>query len=162
MIVSHSNFLIRKGREPMKMIYNGTPINSMKVKHYEMDTNSATVKPSDLQAGVTCFGKGKKITGTGKAFEFAMYGTLPVNSGIPIPTVDINTILISSTDGSVRMINEIDNLRDLDFSIAQEIAKITLNGTEQSLTVQIVNNRIIFGCSQNTFIQVMIGKDNFI
>lgn len=146
----------------MKMMYGGVPVNSLKVKHYEMNTNSATVQPSDLQAGITCFARGTKVTGTGKAFEFATYGKFPVNRSIPIPTTNINTIVVSSTDGAVKMVDEINNLRDIDFSTAQEIAKITLDGVEHSITVQIINNKITFGCTQSVSVQAMIGKDNFI
>ena len=146
----------------MKMYLGGTPLKSMNIRHYEMDTNSATITPSDMQAGTTCFAKGQKLTGTGKAFEFATYGKFPVNSSVPIPTTDINTILVSSTDGAVKMVDGINNLRNLDFSTAQEIGKIILDGAEYSLTVQIINNRITFGCTQSVSVQAMIGKDNFI
>ena len=146
----------------MKMIYGGTPVKSLKVKHYEVSTFDATVQPSDMQSGVTCYARGVKVTGTGKAFEFATYGRFASNIGTFIPTNDINTIVVSSTDGAIKMIDEINNLRDMDFSVAQEIAKVVLDGVEYSLTVQLTNNIITFGCTQTISIQAMIGKDNFI
>lgn len=146
----------------MKMMYNGMPINSAKVNHFEMNTNDATMTASDMQAGVTGYAKGVKVEGTGKAFEFASYGSFPVNRSIPIPTSDINTIVVSSTDGAVKMKNGINSLRDLDFAIEQEIAKIIIENIEYSLTVKITNNKITFGCIQNISVQAMIGKDNFI
>lgn len=45
----------------MKMYYGGTPIKSLNVKHYEMSTSDATVQPSDLQSGVTCYARGQKL-----------------------------------------------------------------------------------------------------
>ena len=146
----------------MKLIYGGVPYNTTKVNHYEIDTNSATVQPSDMQAGVTCFARGEKVTGTGKAFEFATYGRFIANVGTPIPAIDINTIVVPSTEGFVKTNDEINNFRNLDYSVSQEIAKIILDGVEYPLTVKITNNRITFGCTQRVSIQAMIGKDNFI
>ena len=146
----------------MKLYYGDIPITSIKVANYELSTNDCTATASDLQAGITCVSKGKKITGTGKCFEFATYGRFTTNVSTYIPYDSINTIVVSSTDGAVKMIDEISNLRNLDYSTAQEIAKIILDGVEYSLTVQIVNNQIMFGCAQDVSIQAMIGKDNFI
>ena len=146
----------------MKMYYGNVPIKSLNSKSFETNTNDATVQASDMQAGLTGYARGQKITGTGKAFEFATYGKFNVNRAFPIPVADINTIIVSSVDGAVKMTDEINNLRDFDFSTAQEIAKITLNSVEYPLTVQITSNGITFGCAQDTFIQAMIGKDNFI
>ena len=80
----------------MKMIYNGTPIKSLNIKHYELNTNDATLKASDLQSGVTAYAKGQKITGIGRAFRFALYGDFPSNREIPIPVSEINTVVVSS------------------------------------------------------------------
>lgn len=145
----------------MKMFYGNTPVNSMKIKHYEVSTNDSTLSPSDMQSGIVAYGKGKRIVGTGKAFEFASYGRFVSNIGTFIPTNDINTIVVSSTDGAVRMVDSIRNIRDLDFSVVQEIASVVLEDGEYPLTLKIENNIMTFGCSQNVSIQAMIGKDNF-
>lgn len=81
----------------MKMIYNGTPIKSLNIKRYEMNTNDATLKASDMQVGVTAYAKGKKVTGTGKSFEFAYYGGFETNSINYVPNM-INVIEIASVN----------------------------------------------------------------
>lgn len=143
----------------MKLMLGGTPVKKMMVHN---DTMDATMVASDLQAGVTAYANGRKVTGTGKAFSFATYGRFIANVGTPIPTSDINTIVMSSTDGAVKMINSIQNMRDLDYSVAKEVAKIMLDGVEYPLTILIANNRITFGCAKSVSIQAMIGKDEFI
>ena len=77
----------------MKMIYGGVPVNSMKLKHYEISTNDCDMVASDLQAGKTAVAKGRKITGTGKSFEFACYGQLDTNAKRYVPA-NINVVEI--------------------------------------------------------------------
>lgn len=146
----------------MKMMYNGTQIKSLNIKHFEVDTNSATVQPSDLQAGVTCFGRGKKITGTGKAFSFALYGGCSSNAMIPIPVENINTISISCTTYPVRMITPIQDLRFDDFSIAKTVAIMTVDNIDYPIAVSVLNNMITITCDKSTTLEVLLGKDEYV
>lgn len=146
----------------MKMMYNGTPVNSMRVHHYELDTNDCDIVASDMQAGKTAVARGKKITGTGKSFEFASYGRFVTNRILPIPCSSLNTIIISSIDYETKMDDYIDNLRDLDFSTPKKIGKVLIDGEIYPLTVTIINNLLTFGCDKDITIQAMIGKDNYI
>jgi hypothetical protein len=145
----------------MKMIYGGVPVDSMKVKHYEMNTNSATVQPSDLQAGVTCFARGQKVTGTGKAFEFAMYGTGLTNLPFIVPST-INTIQISSAVYPMRTIVPVYDTTFLDFSTPQTIAEATINGVDYPLVVSVQNNILTISCDYTIDIELFYGKDRYI
>lgn len=145
----------------MKMYLGNTPINSLNIKHYEMDTNSATVQPSDLQAGVTCYGRGKKITGTGKSFEFAFYGESKTNSSIYIPT-DINVIEIASTTHPIQLSIELNTMRDKNFSEVQTLGNIVANSTIHPITVQVTNNIMKISCNETVNLQLFYGKDNYV
>ena len=85
----------------MKMYYGDTPIKSLKIKHYEVSTHDATIKSSDLQTGITAYAKGKKVTGTGKSFEFASYGDWTTNLPFIIPTT-INVVQVGSLNYFVK------------------------------------------------------------
>lgn len=146
----------------MKMFYGNTPIKSLNIKHYEMDTNSATVQPSDLQSGVTCFAKGRKVTGTGKAFTFASYGDFPSNKMIPIPVSEINTIIVSAVDYNVKMMRSMKDIRALDFSSSQEIAIVSIEGIDYPIAVNVANNMITINCEQTITLQLLFGKDDYI
>lgn len=145
----------------MKMMYNGTEIKSLNIKHYEMDTNSATVQPSDLQAGVTCFGRGKKITGTGKSFEFAWYGLMETNKPVFIPS-NINVIEIASLEYPVKLSVALTDMKNTDFAIVQTIGSVAIDSVLYDLTVQAKDNIITISCNHNISLQVFYGKDNYV
>lgn len=145
----------------MKMFYGNVPVNSMKMKHYEMDTNSATVQPSDLQSGVTCYGRGKKITGTGKAFEFAMYGDWKTNLSSPVPST-INVIQVGSLEYSVRMTTSIGKMALLDFANSQKIAEVVVNEVIYPITVSVQNGMLNVSCDETINIQLFYGRDRYI
>lgn len=145
----------------MKMIYGGTPINSLKVKHYELDTNSATVQPSDLQAGVTCFAKGKKMTGTGKSFEFAYYGQFETNDSMVIPSF-INVVEISSLTHPVQLIIPLSDMKNIDFSLPQSVGNVMIDGVSYPVTVVVENNEILVSCDQTIKLEIFYGKDNYV
>lgn len=46
----------------------------------EPNSYQTTITPADMQMGMTAVSKGKVITGTGKAFEFASYGSRVMES----------------------------------------------------------------------------------
>lgn len=144
----------------MKMIYGGVPVNSMKIKHYELDTNSATVQPSDLQAGVTCFAKGKKMTGTGKAFNFAIYGTTPSNNIIPVPDV-INTVVLTSVEYPVQINRTLLDMGVIDFTMAQTVATVVVDGVTYPVTVQYANNILTISCDTTVNLEYFFGKDDY-
>ena len=145
----------------MKMIYNGVPMKSMKVNHYEMNTNDCTMVASDLQAGITAVARGQKITGTGKSFEFASYGTCKTNLPVVIPTI-INAIQIGSIDYPVKTIVPVYNTTDLDFTMSQTIAEATINGASYPLVVSVQNGMLTVSCDYTIDIQLFYGKDNYI
>lgn len=145
----------------MKMIYNGTPVKSLNVHHFEQDTNSATVQPSDMQAGTTCFARGKKVTGTGKAFEFAMYGTWVTNLPIVIPTM-VNVVQISSIVYPIRMRTPVHDTTNLDFSTPQTIAEANIENEIFPITVFIQDGMLFISCDLQIDIDFFIGKDRYI
>lgn len=145
----------------MKMIYNGTPVNSMKVKHYEMDTNSATVQPSDMQAGTTCFARGKKITGTGKCFEFAQYGSINTNIPLIIPNT-INVVEIASTTYPIKSAIAFSEIANVDFTTSQMLGSIFIDDVEYPITITVNNGMLILSCNKSTKLQFFFGKDNYL
>lgn len=146
----------------MKMMYNGTQIKSLNVNHYEMSTQDATLKESDMQTGVTAYARGRKITGTGKAFSFALYGGCNSNDIIPIPVESINTVSISCTTYPVRMTTPIEDLRFIDFSTAKTVAIMTVNGIDYPISISVLNNMITITCDKTATLQVVFGKDEYV
>lgn len=145
----------------MKMMYKGTPIQSLNIKHFEVSTNDATLKSSDLQAGVTAYAKGKKVTGTGKAFSFAMYGDTTTTAILPIPE-RLNVLSITSHEYPVQMSDRLFDLQDRDFTIEQEIGKIVVEGVEHPIKAMLLGNILRFTCNHTVSIQFFCGKDNYI
>lgn len=144
----------------MKMFYGKTPIQSLNIRHYEMDTNSATMVPSDLQAGVTAFAKGKKITGTGKCFSFAIYGRSKTNESNIVPTI-INIIQIGSVDYPIRMTLPMNDMVSHDFTTAQSVAEVTIDGEVYPIIVSVQNGELSIVCEQTISIQLFIGRDEY-
>lgn len=145
----------------MKMIYNGVPVQSMKVNHYEINTNDCTMVASDLQAGVTAVARGQKITGTGKSFEFASYGKIDTNTPIFSPVV-INVIEIASVDCPIKISIALHEMIDLDFSIAQNIGCVVIDNIEYPITAQVSNSILTLTCDKKVALEVFYGKDNYI
>lgn len=144
----------------MKMMYNGTQIKSLNIKHFEVDTNSATVQPSDMQVGVTCFARGKKVTGTGKAFEFASYGNFQTNMADYVPGL-INVIEIASIDYPIKSIFPLYGTINVDFSTEQNVGIAIINNVEYPITIKIENSFMTLRCEKDIALQVFYGKDNY-
>lgn len=144
----------------MKMIYNGTPVKSLNVHHFEMDTNSCDMVASDLQAGKTAVARGKKITGTGKSFEFAYYGMVETNSMNYVPSL-INTIEVASLDYPIKSSIALNDMVDIDFSIEQTIAIVVIENVEYPITVTIENSILRLNCEKTIELQIFFGKDNY-
>lgn len=145
----------------MKMIYNGTPMKSLNIKHYEMNTNDCTMVASDLQAGVTAFARGKKVTGTGKSFEFAHYGGWKTNSPQYIPS-GINVIEIASIDYPIQLSMPLSDMKNSDFTIPQTIGNIIIDSATYPISVQAANNILTISCDKTVTLQLFYGKDNYI
>lgn len=145
----------------MSMYYGNTPIKGLRVHHYEMNTNDCTAIPSDLQSGVTCVSKGKKIIGTGKSFEFAMYGEWHTNVPIVVPST-INTIQIGSTDYYIKTTVPVYDTTLLDFSTSQKIAEVVINEVSYPITVSVQNGMLTISCDHTINIQLFYGKDRYI
>lgn len=143
----------------MKMIYGGVPVNSMKLKHYEISTNDCDMVASDLQAGKTGVAKGRKITGTGKSFEFACYGDWTTNLPYIVPAV-VNVVQVGSVDYAIKTVVPIYNT-NLDFTIAQKIVEVTIDGIVYPVTASVQNGMLTIFCDHTINIQLFFGKDNY-
>lgn len=145
----------------MKMIYGGVPVNSLKVKHYEVSTADATTVPSAVQAGLTYYANGQKQTGTGKSFEFAYYGQFETNDTMFIPSV-INVVEISSLMYPIQLTISLSDMKYTDFSVEQSIGNVIVDNIAYPIRVIVANNRISITCDQTIPIEVFYGKDNYI
>lgn len=145
----------------MKMIYNGTPMKSLNVHHFEVSTNDATLVPSDMQTGVTAYAKGKKITGTGKCFEFASYGSLRTNTPTPVPS-NINTIQIGCVDYPVQTNIAIADSHTVDFSTEKVLGNVIINNVAYPISVTMSNNMLTVSCSNTIYLEIFYGKDNYV
>jgi hypothetical protein len=145
----------------MKMFYGNTPIKSLNVKHYEMSTSDATVVPTDLQAGVTCYARGKKVTGTGRSFEFASYGMVQTNIPVFSPVI-INIIEIASLDYPVKISMALNEMEHLDFSVPQTIGCAIIDGVEYPITAQVNGVILTLACEKTIKLEAFYGKDNYV
>lgn len=145
----------------MKMMYNGTQIKSLNIKHFEVSTNDCDMVASDMQAGKTAVARGKKITGTGKSFEFAYYGALTTNSERYVPS-NINVIEIASLDCPVKSTLQLWLMKDVDFSSPQNIGTAIVDGSEYNLTVSVNSNILIISCDKEIQLQTFYGKDRYV
>lgn len=145
-----------------KMFLGTTPINSLRIHQYDISTNDATVVPSDLQAGITCYARGQKITGTGKSFEFAYYGTMISNDSLIIPIDTINIAHVSSLTYPVHATVNLNNMYSLNFGTSQVIGNLIANGSQYPISVYVQNNEIFINCDIDTDFEIFFGKDNYI
>lgn len=145
----------------MKMFYGNIPINSMRVIKHDVSTNDADVIASDLQAGKTCYARGKKITGTGKSFEFAQYGTTHLNFPIVIPN-NINVIEFASAEYPLMMAFTMDETKNIDFTSEQTVAKVMIDNEEYIVTLAINNNIMTISCDKNISLDVFFGRDCYV
>lgn len=144
----------------MKMIYGNTPIKSLNIKHYEMNTNDCDMVASDLQAGKTGVAKGRKITGTGKCFEFANYGVSRTNVSEYIPT-SINVVEITSLEYPIKSSIAFSNMINVDFTTEQPIGVVVVDEVEYPITVKAEGYFLTFGCEKTITLQSFYGKDRY-
>lgn len=142
-------------------MYGNVPVKSMNIHHFEMDTNDATLKPYDMQTGVTAYAKGQKVIGTGKAFEFASYGSMETNSMDFVPSL-INTVEIGSVDYPIKSSITFNNMKNINFAIEQDVGTVTVDGAEYPITITIENSILTFNCEKTITLQFFYGKDNYI
>lgn len=145
----------------MKLCIGDTPITAMNVVSYDVNTDDATVTPASMQAGVTAYAKGTKITGTGKAFKFASYGTSKTNQPTPVPT-DINVIEVASTVYPIQMKVELANMKSVDFSTPQTIGTVTVDGATYNITAVVADDKLTVSCQKTFDIQLFYGKDEYV
>lgn len=145
----------------MKMMYGGKPVKSMKAHVFDVNSNDATMIASDLQAGKTAYSKGKKVTGTGKSFEFANYGNIFTNVATIIPSM-INIVEIASLNYPVQLSIELTTMKNLDFSVSQSIGNIIIDGTTYPVTVSVIDNKIKLSCDKTIKLQIFYGRDNYV
>lgn len=144
----------------MKMYYGNVPIKSMNVHHFEMDTNDATLNESDLQTGITAYARGRKVTGTGKCFEFASYGNYTTNRYMPIPTT-INVIEVTSLQYPVQALIAFADMETIDFAVDQTIGNIVIDNIVYPLILSANNGMFKISCEKTVNLEVFYGKDNY-
>ena len=142
----------------MKLMKGGTPIKKTMIHN---DTQDATMVASDLQAGVTAYSKGQKIVGTGKTFEFASYGAMKTNRSKMLPST-INVIEITCLTNPVQHMIALSDMKNIDFSVAQTVGNIVVDGVEYPINVQVSNNKMTISCEVSIFLEIFYGKDNYI
>lgn len=142
-------------------MYGNTPVKSLNIHSYELSTNDATLKPSDMQAGITAYAKGQKVVGTGKSFSFARYGSIFTNDPWIIPE-DINVVEIACIDYPVKLIVSLREMKNIDFSAEQHMADVIIDGTIYQLKVGVADNLFVVICDKDIEIEVFYGKDNYI
>ena len=142
----------------MKLMKGGTPIKKTMIHN---DTQDATMVASDLQAGVTCYAKGQKVTGTGKSFEFANYGSLKTNSKTYIPSI-INVVELTSLEYPVKHTIQLYDMKNVDFSTTQQVGMVVVDNIEYPISVSVVSHMLTISCEKTFYLQVFYGKNNYI
>lgn len=145
----------------MKLCLGSTPVKSLNIRKLDVDTNDATIVASDMQSGSIAYAKGQKVTGTGKAFAFASYGKHPTNFAIPVPGM-INVIEIGCMSNAFQMTLGVNQMKDVDFSIEQELGNLIVDGVNCPITSIIENGNLTLNCSQSVELLVFYGKDDHV
>lgn len=140
----------------------------------EPNSYQTTITPADMQMGMTAVSKGKVITGTGKAFEFASYGSRVISPIIDKNGIErqgtpfdydstTNVIFVAPTmDGNVILQDQY--LVNLSENTETIIASDNTTGGD--LRVYYDGERLIIYLTQPTdeltILRFFIGKDNHI
>lgn len=145
----------------MKLMYGNVPVKNLHITKHDVSTNDATMVASDLQAGVTAYARGQKITGTGKSFEFADYGGFNTNLPIIIDNT-INVIEITSTIYPIKSTIPLSDMKNTDFSVSQTIGVVIIDSVEYPVIVSISNGMLTLSCDKTVTLEVFYGKDNYV
>ena len=141
----------------MKMYLGDVPVKAL---YTHTDTDEGNITAPDMQSGMIAFAKGVKLTGTGKAFAFAVYGSCSSNASMPITVSSLNTIGISCASYAVKMTDGIIDLGKNNYTTARTVANVTIDGTNYPITVKIASNTLTIACSKTVTLQVLFGKDD--
>lgn len=157
----------------MAIYFQGKKISRMGALT-EPSTYDADITPENMQHGMTAYAQGKKVVGTGKCFEYAVYGARQLQSlkdedgnnryGFSIYAVtEPNIIFLASTENGdiVLQSSHIVDLAD------NAVAVVGINHTSSGeVTASYSDNRlkIILGNTENqsTRLRYFFGKDNMI
>ena len=157
----------------MAYIVNNKQIKQVSVLT-EPNSYQTDIRPEDMQSGSTCVSKGVIVTGTGRAFEFAKYGSLTVRPvlnengeskfGIMIPEQDgINVVFVSTCADGDAVSQDLFMVDICD----QKVIQIGSNKTVSSaLCAYYANGYLCIYCDEfsntRTKINYFEGKDNLI
>lgn len=145
----------------MKMMYGNVPVKNLHITKHDVSTDDATMVASDLQAGITAYARGGKITGTGRSFEFAIYGGIEANDPWPVPTT-INVIHVNCLEYPTQSSVALNQMKNLDFSVTQTVANIAIDGALYPVSVTVADNMLTINCERTLTFQVFYGKDNYV
>lgn len=154
-------------------------VNGKSVKNVGLITEPSSygtdITPEDMQSGRTAVSKGKIVTGTGRAFEFALYGQYDVDTifdengnevyGVMIQIdYGCNVVFISSNSNG-----DVISQDSFIFTIPDDggSIKIATNRTSSGSIYAFYLNGYLFVYSsalmnQKTSINYFVGKDNLI
>lgn len=158
----------------MSYIINGKPVKNVGIIT-EPSSYGTDITPEDMQSGRTAVSKGKIVTGTGRAFEFARYGRCSVdvlqdenNNDVYGAMLKIkpgcNIVFMSSIPNSDIFVQSsfVFNISDSD-----EVVGVAMNQTTLSDVYAFYRNDYLYVYSAEianpkTTFNYFVGKDNLL
>lgn len=155
----------------MSFYINGSKVGRLGVLS-EPPTYDADITPADMQLGTTAYAQGKKLVGTGRAFEFASYGSRAVKKIVDSQGVErygiffdigehVNVLFIApSVDGDVVL--QTNHKVDISSDRTVKLGNNQTSGGEINAYYDV--NRVIVYLTnfsqKNTILRFFVGKDN--